>query len=319
MSQPHSLSEQVRAYASTHLAAASLSLVSDTNNLVFRIDRERGAPVALRVILDRDIDLEMSRDLERHLSDRVRFARTLDIDTRRDLIDHDVVICEWAPGRTMADLVAERGFEEEISEAYGDLGASMLRACEEISPPREGYGHYKIGRALSPTLSAFYTEAVERYAIRVAAVAPVLDGVDVARASQSLSRFLVAIGDNAPPRGVVPVDVNLKNFVCSDDGAITVLNVPMIARTTPSHGLAAFVFQARGRQRRDQIYRRLNGGTPSEDGTRSVSAFEAFYALGVLAYCARDGREAVEQSVAWGSQLTLREIFVTALREAELV
>jgi hypothetical protein len=38
-----------------------------------------------------------------------------------------------------------------------------------------------------------------------------------------------------------------------------------------------------------------------------------------LAYCARDGREAVEQSVAWGSQLTLREIFVTALREAELV
>ena len=114
--------------------------------------------------------------------------------------------------------------------------------------------------------------------------------------------------------GVFPIDINLKNFLVTDRGTLYLLNIPIFAYGPLVHGAASVVFQMHGQGLHTAFAQALYPGDP-----RDLALFETYNALGVIAFYARKGPEAVQDARIWGGTRTLLGIQIETAEEAGIL
>jgi hypothetical protein len=117
---------------------------------------------------------------------------------------------------------------------------------------------------------------------------------------------------------LVPVDVNLKNFLALPGGGVAVLNLPIVARAARAHGEAAILLQGRIAGCRPRLEQRLFEQRPRLARNADHAAFEVLYLVGVLAFYASGGGAAMRAAVGWGGVTPLVDLLRDALDESEL-
>lgn len=299
-------------FAERLFGACSSTLVSATNNSVWRIDTANRS-LALKLIRDDGIDLKAALAFEECASvHRVRTPRTLLLDETRHMLPQRMLLQEFQSGESLADVFRER---PALLKEFLPLSTRMIDACAQMDAPG-GFGYLKNDRARHASVADFYRSTIDRYVERVASVS-YFDADSLRAVAALLANRLLRACENHPETVVVPVDVNLRNFLVHDEG-IVVLNVPLFAVTSRLHGFSSFVFQLRaiGAHESAVQYYRASGATNASEA--EIAAFEALAVLGVLSFCSKGGARALHEATAWGSDTRLVDLLAETLQSADI-
>ena len=171
---------------------------------------------------------------------------------------------------------------------------------------RGGFGLYKRSAVIDASHPEFVTRHVARYWGRAR---PYFEGTEICAAvdewlAVGLTKALAA----HPVRyEVVPIDANLRNFIVTTNG-IVVLNVPIVAYSTPAHSVAAVSFHLRHRPLHEAFLAAARRSVCPADAAM-VPHFELWQLLGVLSFWAVHHPERPETWRNWGSPVLICDDF----------
>lgn len=323
MSKEKTLKElhtQVAQYCFQHLGSEQIELLSDSNNLVFRLFRESPLnDLVVRIIIDEGIDVQMVLLFEEHGRDLgILLPKTITFDGSKTHIPYPVVVQEFLKGKVLADCLQSSSRKSYLSRRFADTAVQILQCCGSIHYQKNGFGYIKQDRKLYATMNDFYIHTVDRYIQKIGAVV------------SSEHKWIVDIGSRLASRllevcalyssySIVPIDVNLRNFILNEVNEIAVLNIPLFARTNIVHGISSFAFQMQGLCERNEMIGYLLEKMGLQISNVDIASFEALATLGVLSFYAQHNSSQLANATAWGSDVRLVDILRDTLLAAKLL
>ncbi len=310
--------QKLQDFSQRELSRPRVELLSSSNNIVVRASGD-GEDLVLKALVDTDVDLDIWNMFAPRISDNVLTVPTLEsrvIHGEDDSSDLPVLISKYVDWPNLVDWLSKNSFAT-IERSYVDICARVIELGMTLAPPREGFGPFKRNLPMYPSPQAYYAGQIKKFAARIADT-----GVDQpldwrafgVRMTEVFDRYLA---DEAT-FGIMPVDLNFKNFLVTDNNELVLLNIPIFIHGPLGHGLASAVLQARGQAGHEQVAEELVARFP---GVRyeTLALFECYNLLGVIAFYAHDGPEPILETPMWGSDQLLVDVMVETGRIAGIV
>ena len=140
-------------------------LISSSNNLVFRAQGPNG-PVAVKVIVDKDIDALYLRQTTEELTGRLPVPSIIDMVIPADPADPAVIMMDYIDGHSLSTPGVLD--DPEIAAAFADLLVQCLEAVPALTPYFYGPGLFKKGAKSKSDLPGFWEAYFNKYIGRVA-------------------------------------------------------------------------------------------------------------------------------------------------------
>jgi hypothetical protein len=287
-----------------------LAEISSTNSLVYLVHTQDG-PLVAKHVLDKDVPLNYSAAVNRHLSRCLPVQEVLEI-YEVEAGDHfDAVIARHVEGVDVASLLTSGAEALDMAGLVTYL-ARFVDACDELPRLHSGFAMFKRNAPIFDQHIDWITHYGNRYWKRARpffAESPVAEAVD----EWLDSGFSEAAGQAGSVYQAVPVDANLKNFIVTDAGEFVVLNVPIIAVSTRSHAIGAISAHLRNRPAHAAF---LELATSSLDPRQRdlVAHYELWLLLGILSFYADREPDRPEHWRDWGAPVPLRTDFENLAR-----
>lgn len=293
-----------REYVTRCYPGADVVALSESNNMVYRVDAPGGSIVAKHV-LDADIPIAWLAGANAALAATVPVQQILRVLDTACGDPYDAVFAEYVEGDNLADVLHDDG--QRVTDAeLADYLCRFVVACRDMPQLRDGYGLFKRSAVVDDDHAGFVVRHVRRYWQRVRPhldATPVRDVVDD-WVTHGLAAALSQAG--GVRHHVIAIDANLRNFVVTPDGRIVVLNVPIAARSTSAHAVAAVAVHLRHRSVHD-VFTAAASRSVCRDDADLVPHFELWHLLGVLSFYAVRDPEHRAQWRNWGSPVPLLE------------
>jgi len=145
-------------FVDNHYANGCLTLISDTNNRVYRLDGDQG-PVAIKHITDPDIPLPYLATVNNTLGQQIPTQRIIEVHLATNQQPYDVVVSEFIDGENLSSALRRHTIETSVVSGFL---VEFIDAMLEIPPHCDGYGLFKNNAPMFTTR----TEFVEHYANR---------------------------------------------------------------------------------------------------------------------------------------------------------
>jgi len=298
------------AFLEREYPGSAITKLSESNNSVFLVSSATGALVAKHVT-DSDISLDYLLTANACLADHLPVQKILRIYQQEQGDPFDGVLAEYVPGTDLATVLTHDQAAVPAAELAGYL-VSFLAACRELPRMHEGFGLYK---RTAPVI-ATYQEFLEHYARRYWGRArPFYAGTAIGEAVEEwIEQGLAsAVAQHPTPLTVVPIDANLKNFILTQDRGIVALNVPIAARSTPAHAVAAVSVHLRNRPLRESFLQAAASSSCPDDFAM-VEHFELWTLIGILSFYAVREPDRRGEWRDWGSPVPLDDDFRALVR-----
>lgn len=299
------MEEAVRRYMLARFAQPlEVRLLSGSNNHVWSV-RLENVHLVVKIMTDTDVNIFLWEQVAAQLKDVLQVSETVDIDTSREFFEYDVVITRFWDGTDLASFLASNSYQD-IEDRFADLAHTILSQCRTIVPPREGYGPFKLGRPMYNSCGEYYVGQLNKFVNKIELSGAEFPKIGWRGLLEGMFQIVMRIADESAV--FIPVDVNFKNFMLCGD-KIGLLNIPIFAFAPLHHGVASFSFQTRGQDSSFDMAERLyeSLGIPKSS---YPGFFEAYNAVGVLAFYASDGAEAVSNTPMWGSRRPIFDVLI---------
>lgn len=309
----------VESLASNVYGRPQIEILSRSNNLVARISDGARDDLVLKAVIDDDVDLDVWNDIEACIRGDIRTVRVMDvhrIDTSFGKGGIDILVLPYLDRPNLVQWLQERTFKT-IEDEFVSVCSRMVEAGLAARPPRPGFGPFKRNRELYATPHGYYDGQVRKFARRIATTGAT-GPVNWTRLESALSQSIREKLASDKRYGVMPVDINFKNFLVTEASRLVVLNVPIFIYGPLTHGLASISFQARGQGRHRAVSDLLLSQFPFTSEA-DLALFECYNALGVLAFYAHGGPEPIMTERMWGSTRTLAEVLVETAETAHVL
>lgn len=280
---------------------ADIRQISDTNNAVFLVSPRGSKRIVAKHLTDVDIPLDYVARTNKELSLHVPAQRVLKIFQTDRGDPFDALYSEYVEGRNLADELGTAGALSDT--AIVEYLCGFVRACAHLPRLHDGFGLYK--RTARPMST--HREFVEFYGRRYWNRArPFYEGTKVATAVDRWldGGFAAAAERNPAPFTVISADSNLKNWIVDPTGGISVLNVPIVALSSPAHAVGAVSLHLRNRAIREEFLASATA-TLCPNDAEMVPHFELWGLLGILSFYAVREPERQKEWQGWGSPVTL--------------
>jgi hypothetical protein len=301
-----------REFLAQRFAGDDLVELSSSNNLVYLVTGPAGRLVAKHVT-DVDIPLPYLAEANRRLAMAIPVQRITEILDTEQGDPFDAVFAEYVEGESLADVLQRP--DRALSDAdLADYLCRYLLACRDLPRMRGGFGLYKRSAVVDASHPEFATRHAARYWSRVR---PYFDGSEIGAAVDEwlASGLARALAVHPVEYDVVPIDANLRNFVVATDARrIVVLNVPIVAYSTPAHAVAAVSVHLRHRPLHAAFLAAARRTVCPTDAAM-VPHFELWQSLGVLSFYAVREPDRPATWRNWGSPVPLYEDFSEMVHE----
>ncbi len=292
---------EIQNYISSLWKGSSLSLLSDTNNYVYRVEIGRHICV-VKVIVDNDIPTNYLVNYMLQLRKHMRVPEVYDVRYLREELGIDLIVMEYIKGESLANVVHidDNVLHMNITDSF----INCLEIFKHIDPPSKSIGLFKVNSPSFESISMFNEFYLLKYWRKCKQFISETSFINTIENWLSHTSALIEEFD-ALPSQFSPVDLNLKNFLINGK-QIVLLNIPILGNTHPAHGMGAAAAQLR-HSKAGILLREYFSHKYPHINQYIINYFEIWMLIGILAFYAGKQPNALKLAKNWGSPVSLME------------
>jgi hypothetical protein len=292
------------AFVGSLFPGAKITCVSRSNNIAYVVETG-GEVVTVKVMTDPDIPTDYLLEVNQAIARTCRTPLVHSVHRKAAGAAYDCVVLEYIEGENVAAIL-ENSPALLHAPAFVEALSNVIEALAELRPHAAGYGLYKSDGRMFEQHADFISFYVDRY---VGRVLPAVSKALAERIGRWRDGVVSFAGGPQESSRVVPVDMNLRNFIQTSSGDIVVLNVPIVARSRAEHAFGACSAHLAGTALRDELIATATRRMTCSIEARAIAHYELFTLLGILSFYAKRCAPAPIDPMTrnWGSRMGILE------------
>ena len=288
---------------------AKLSLISTSNSYVIKVTG-CGTPKVAKLVLDEGIPTEYFETTSHKISQNIKTQKIIKVIPVNADRKSCCIIAEYVDGNNLSSVLEEKQVELN-STIIAEYLIEFIKACSNLPPYFDGFGLYKTNRLQFDSYRDFILFYANQYWSRVRPFILESDKVEAIDDWIKIKLF-EALKNFRGNFCVAAIDANLKNFLISDKNKITLLNVPIIGKTSKAHAIGAISAHLRNTKIYDNFINVAKNDLIEKE-IALLPHFEAWTLLGILSFYAKRKPERIYTCKNWGAPVSLFRDFLSII------
>lgn len=281
-------------------------LISDTNNPVYAFSSQNEKFI-LKIVTDTSIDLTYLKLFTDTLKSAVPVQDIITIERDTEISGLSVVICKYISGTDVKELLETDNAPPKFDEILTDFLLKTSEGISNVSPLSSGFGLYKTNQQLYSDFSSAVDFFVEKYTRKFARLLP--DNKDWQKVSSVMGKYKEdIIKPSCHDFCIVSLDMNLKNFIWTENNHLALINVPVTGYLDRCFGLGEAASQLDGAVH-DLFMRKLDlkYGHKIDHLKEKIIFTETLGLFGTLSAAAGNDPNKVMTALNWGYRANISQ------------